>query len=135
MIEGSVPPSTLKPSLHAISHYPDHAELFGIIRWFVVHLTRLFLVLTSFNLFLPLSSFWMMSFERYNKYIKDLCFNKHWPMASVSKAYTFRAASHYNVGSLFTRPLSITNNDHSNISICVGDQDQQFIRNNLIVPE
>ena len=33
MMQGAVPPSVLKPSLHATSHYPDHAILFGIIWW------------------------------------------------------------------------------------------------------
>ena len=33
MMEGSLPPSVLKPSLHAVSHYPDHATLFDIIWW------------------------------------------------------------------------------------------------------
>ena len=39
----------------------------------------------------------MMSFERYNKFIKDLCFNKHWPMASVANAYSRRVAAAYQV--------------------------------------
>ena len=41
--------------------------------------------------------FWMMSFERFNKFIKDLCFNPRWPMSSVAAAYMGRAAAHYRV--------------------------------------
>lgn len=74
MIEGSMPPSTLKPSLHCVSHYPDHAVVYGLLR-----------------------IFWMMGFERYNKFIRDLCFNKHWPMASVANAYLRRVAGAYEV--------------------------------------
>ena len=33
MIEGAIPPSVLKPSLHTVGHYPDHAALFGILWW------------------------------------------------------------------------------------------------------
>ena len=33
MMQGSFPPSVLKPSLHATSHYPDHVLQFGIIWW------------------------------------------------------------------------------------------------------
>ena len=36
-----------------------------------------------------------MSFERYNRFIKEMCFNKHWPMASVVNMYVKRAAAHY----------------------------------------
>ena len=46
MIEGSIPPSTLKPSLHCVGHYPDHALVYGLLRLY-----------------------WMMVFERYNKFI------------------------------------------------------------------
>jgi len=74
MIEGSIPPSTLKPSLHCVGHYPDHALLYGLLR-----------------------IYWMMVFERYNKFIRDLCYNKHWPMASVANAYLRRAAASYKV--------------------------------------
>ena len=76
MMEGSVPPSTLKPSLHCVSHYPSHAKRFGILVWY-----------------------WMMFFERFNKYIKSLCFNKYlyWAMASVAKAYIREATALYQV--------------------------------------
>ena len=41
--------------------------------------------------------FWMMCFERFNKVIKDMCFNKNFPMASVANAYIRNAAAHYVV--------------------------------------
>lgn len=50
MTTGSVPPSTLVPCLHLLSHYPDQAILFGILRWY-----------------------WMMVFERYNRFVKNMC--------------------------------------------------------------
>ena len=72
-----MPPSPLKPSLHAVSHYPEHALLFGL-----------------------LCILWMFGFERYNKFIRDLCFNKNWPMASVANAYVRRVAASYKVNDL-----------------------------------
>ena len=39
----------------------------------------------------------MMSFERFNKYIKDMVFNKNFPMASVANTYVRHAAAHYLV--------------------------------------
>ena len=39
----------------------------------------------------------MMGFERFNRFIKGLCFNKHWPMSSVANAYLRAAAVDYKV--------------------------------------
>lgn len=39
----------------------------------------------------------MMCFEQFNKFIKDMCFNKHYPMASVANAYMRNATSFYMV--------------------------------------
>lgn len=37
----------------------------------------------------------MFAFEAYNRYIKTLCFNNHWPMASVANSYIREANMHY----------------------------------------
>ena len=33
MSQGAMPPSVLKPSLHAVGHYPDKATRYGILLW------------------------------------------------------------------------------------------------------
>ena len=58
MITGSVPPSTIVACLHLLIHYADHTQLFGILKWY-----------------------WMMTFERYNRFVKKMCHNTHWPLA------------------------------------------------------
>ena len=72
MVTGSVPPSSLIPCLHLLSHYAEHAALFGILKWY-----------------------WMMCFERYNRFVKEMCYNNNWPFASIANTYLRRAAHHY----------------------------------------
>ena len=72
MIVGSVPPSTLVPCLHLLGHYPEQTALFGILRWY-----------------------WMMVFERYNRFVKRMCYNNNWPLTSIANTYLRRAAHHY----------------------------------------
>ena len=60
-------------TLHvSAGHCPEQAMLFGILRWL-----------------------WMMSFERYNRFVKQMCYNNHWPMESVANTYLKRAVAHY----------------------------------------
>ena len=73
MITGSVPPSTIVACLHLLIHYADHTQLFGILKWY-----------------------WMMTFERYNRFVKNMCRNTHWPLASIANTYVQRAADHYD---------------------------------------
>ena len=47
----------------------------------------------------------MMGFERFNKFIKGMCFNKHFPMESVANAYIRNAAAHYLVCDTTTRQI------------------------------
>ena len=72
MVTGSVPPSTIVACLHLLCHYAEHAELFGILRWY-----------------------WMMVFERYNRFVKKMCYNKHWVLESIAATYKRMAADHH----------------------------------------
>lgn len=62
-----------------------------------VHVPHTLIHSYSRTLIHPCTRYWMMGFERYNKFIKDLCFNRHWPMASVANAYLRRIAAAYKV--------------------------------------
>ena len=74
MVTGSVPPSSLVACIHLLCHYADHAELFGILRWY-----------------------WMFVFERYNRFVKKMCNNTNYPLASIANTYLKRAAHHYHL--------------------------------------
>lgn len=74
MITGSVPPSTLTACLHLLGHYPEHAALFCVLRWYM-----------------------MMVFERYNRFVKTMCRNKNWVFASIANEYVRRATHHYKL--------------------------------------
>ena len=73
MITGSVPPGSIVACLHLLVHYADHTELFGILKWY-----------------------WMMVFERYNRFVKKMCRNTHWPLASIANCYLRRAAHQFD---------------------------------------
>ena len=72
LLEGCLPVTQLKPSLHHFIHHAEHTVKFGALRWF-----------------------WMYSFERYNKFVKDNCRNTRFPRASVANAMNLNAASRY----------------------------------------
>ena len=72
MVTGSVPPATIVACLHLLCHYAGHAELFGILRWYM-----------------------MMVFERYNRFVKQMCRNTHWVLQSIAQTYKRMAAEHH----------------------------------------
>ena len=72
LLEGCLPVTQLKPSLHHFVHHAAHTLKFGALRWF-----------------------WMFGFERYNKFVKDNCRNTRFPRASVANAMNLNAASRY----------------------------------------
>ena len=74
LIEGCFPVGHLIPSTHHFVHYAEYTKSHGILR-----------------------QFWMMAFERYNKYIKNLVFDMYQAEVELSQKVTVDSACHYDL--------------------------------------
>ena len=73
LIEGCFPVGHLIPSTHHVVHYVEYTKTHGILR-----------------------SFWMMAFERYNKYIKNLVQDMYQAEVHLSGKVTVDSACYYD---------------------------------------
>lgn len=72
LLEGCIPISYLIPSMHHFVHFAEYTKTHGILRLY-----------------------WMMAFERYNKYIKNLCRDMNQAEVNVSRNATVDFACDY----------------------------------------
>ena len=73
LIEGCFPVGHLIPSTHHVVHYAEYTKTHGILR-----------------------SYWMMAFERYNKYIKNLVQDMYQAEVHLSGKVTVDSACYYD---------------------------------------
>ena len=71
-LHGSVPPSAIVPASHCLLHYADYAATHGVLKWY-----------------------WLMSFERFNKAVKNSVGNKNHPMASAAASHVRTASARH----------------------------------------
>ena len=72
LLEGCLPIVYLIPTMHHLVHYVEYTKTHGILR-----------------------SYWMMAFERYNKYIKNLVRDMHRAEVNLSRNLTVDVACNY----------------------------------------
>ena len=72
LLEGCIPISYLIPSMYHFVHFAEYTKTHGILRLY-----------------------WMMAFERYNKYIKNLCRDMYQAEVNVSRNATVDFACDY----------------------------------------
>lgn len=73
LLEGCLPIGHLIPSTHHFVHYAEYTKTHGILR-----------------------SYWMMAFERYNKYIKNLVTDLYQAEVNLSERLTVDSACYYS---------------------------------------
>ena len=73
LLEGCLPIVYLIPTMHHLVHYVDYSKTHGILRFY-----------------------WMMAFERYNKYIKNLVRDMHRAEVNLSRNLAVDVACSYN---------------------------------------
>ena len=70
---GATPVDSEPPVGHLPIHLPQLARIFGVLLWL-----------------------WLMSFERYNKKVKDMVGNKNYPISSLTNAFLRDAAAQHH---------------------------------------